>query len=85
MKSKKLVTAEKQYREQDFDKFNIEVSKLKRALENLQLKYDQEIEDHSIEIQDILNNFAFEKESLIRDFTEEHKAELLDIQNKTKR
>ena len=64
---------------------NLEVYKLKRALENLQLKYGQEIKDHGIEIQDILNNFAFEKESLICDFTEEDKAELLDLQNKTKR
>ena len=51
----------------------------------MQLKYNQEIQYHGTEVQDILSNFALEKESLIRDFAEEHKTEILDIQNKTRR
>ena len=51
----------------------------------MQLKYNQEIQYHRTEVQDILSNFALENESLIRDFTEEHKTEILDIQNKTRR
>ena len=51
----------------------------------MQLKYNQEIQYHGKEVQDILSNFALEKESLIHDFAEEHKTEILDIQNKTRR
>ena len=51
----------------------------------MQLKYNQEIEYHGTEVHDILSNFALEKESLICDFAEEHKTEILDIQNKTRR
>ena len=51
----------------------------------MQLKYNQEIEYHRTEVQDIFSNFALEKESLICDFAEEHKTEILDIQNKTRR
>ena len=51
----------------------------------MQLKYNQEIEYHGTEVQNILSNFALEKESLIHDFTEEHKTEILDIQNKRRR
>ena len=51
----------------------------------MQLKYNQEIQYHGTEVQDILSNFALEKESLICDFAEEHKTEILDIQNKTRR
>ena len=51
----------------------------------MQLKYNQEIQYHGTEVQGILSNFALEKESLIRDFTEEHKTEILGIQNKTRR
>ena len=51
----------------------------------MQFKYNQEIEYHGTEVQDILSNFALEKESLIHDFAEEHKTEILDIQNKTRR
>ena len=45
----------------------------------MQLKYNQEIQYHGTEVQDILSNFALEKESLICDLTEEHKTEILGI------
>ena len=80
----KLVV-EKKCRNEDLEKFHIETSHLKEELEYLQLKYNQEIQYHGTEVQDILSNFALEKESLIRDFAEEHKTEILDIQNKTRR
>ena len=50
----------------------------------MQLKYNQEIQYHGTEVQDILSNFALEKESLIHDFAE-HKTEVLNMQNKTRR
>ena len=34
-----------------------------------------------MEVQDIFNSFAFEKEPLIHEFTEEHKPKILEIQN----
>ena len=80
---KHKLAAEKKYRSEDLEKFHIEASHLKEELDYLQLKYNQEIEYQRAEVQDILSNFALEKESLIRDFTEEHKTEMLDIQNKT--
>ena len=79
---KHKLVVEKKYRNEDF---HIETSRLKEELEYLQLKYNQEIQHHGTEVQDILSNFALEKESLIRDFTEEHKTEILGIQNKTRR
>ena len=82
---KHKLVVEKKYRNEDLEKFHIEASHLKEELEYLQLKYNQEIEYHRTEVQNILSNFALEKESLIRDFTEEHKTEILDIQNKKRR
>ena len=82
---KHKLVVEKKYRNEDLEKFHIETSHLKEELEYLQLKYNQEIQYHRTEVQDILSNFALEKESLIRDFAEEHKTEILDIQNKTRR
>ena len=82
---KHKLVVEKKYRNEDLEKFHIETSHLKEELEYLQLKYNQEIQYHGTEGQDILSNFALEKESLIRDFAEEHKTEILDIQNKTRR
>ena len=79
------LVVEKKYRNEDLEKFHIETSHLKEELEYLQLKYNQEIQYHGTEVQDILSNFALEKESLICDFTEEHKTEILGIQNKTRR
>ena len=75
----------KKYRNEDLENFHIETFHLKEKLEYLQLKYNQEIQYHGKEVQDILSNFALEKESLIHDFAEEHKTEILDIQNKTRR
>ena len=82
---KHKLVVEKRYRNEDLEKFHIETSHLKEELEYLQLKYNQEIQYHGTEVQNILSNFALEKESLIHDFTEEHKTEILDIQNKTRR
>ena len=82
---KHKLAAEKKYRSKDLEKFHIEASHLKEELDYLQLKYNQEMEHQGAEVQDILSNFALEKELLIRDFTEEHKTEILDIQNKTRR
>ena len=82
---KHKLVVEKKNRNEDLEKFHIETSHLKEELEYLQLKYNQEIQYHGTEVQDILSNFALEKESLIRDFTEEHKTEILGIQNKTRR
>ena len=82
---KHKLVVEKKYRNEDLEKFHIETSHLKEELEYLQIKYNQEIQYHRTEVQDILSNFALEKESLIHDFAEEHKTEILDIQNKTRR
>ena len=76
------LTTEKQLRKQDLEHFIVESSKLKQELEYLQLKYDQEIEHHSTEVRDIFNSFAFEKESLIQEFAEEHKTEILELQKR---
>ena len=73
---KHKLVVEKKYRNEDLEKFHIEASHLKEELEYLQLKYNQEIEYHGTEVQDILSNCALEKESLIRDFAEEHKTEI---------
>ena len=67
---KHKLVVEKKYRNEDLEKFHIETSHLKEELEYLQLKYNQEIQYHGTEVQDILSNFALEKESLICDFTE---------------
>ena len=83
--AKHKLVVEKKYRNEDLENFHIETSHLKEKLEYLQLKYNQEMKYHRTEVQDILSNFALEKESLIRDFAEEHKTEILDIQNKTRR
>ena len=82
---KHKLEAEKKHRNKDSEKFHIEASHLKEELEYLQLKYNQEIKYHGTEVQDIPSNFALEKESLIHDFTEEHKTEILDLQDKTRR
>ena len=82
---KHKLVVEKKYRNEDLEKFHIETSHLKEELEYLQLKYNQEIQYHGTQVQDILSNFALEKESLIHDFAEEHKTEILNIQNKTRR
>ena len=82
---KRKLVVEKKYKNEDLEKFHIEISHLKEELEYLHFKYNQEIQYHGTEVQDILSNFALEKESLIRDFAEEHKTEILDIQNKTRR
>ena len=82
---KHKLVVDKKYRNEHLEKFHIEATHLKEELEYLQLKYNQEIEYHGTEVQDILSNFALEKESLIHDFAEEHKTEILDIQNKTRR
>ena len=82
---KHKLVVEKKYRNEALEKFHIEASHLKEELEYLELKYNQEIEYLGTEVQDILSNFTLEKESLIHDFAEEHKTEILDIQNKTRK